>query len=208
MPDDPTPEPEPSPPDPEPEPEPEPDPEPEPEPEPEPGVPSAAEWERTRAALAKANEEAKRHRLELKQLKADAAKAAKEGEDAAAKELREAKEAAAAEVEARYKPLLVNQAAGAALVAARAAVTGKDGKVDPGKLAKLLRLVNLDEVDVADDGAITGLDDQVAQIKADYPVLFETAKPLPRPKADGADKKPEPTKPKTSAERLAASLGG
>lgn len=210
MADDPTPEPDPTPtPAPEPDPEPgDPEPEPDPDPEPEPEVPSAAEWRRTQLALARANDEAKRHRLEAKRLAGEAAKAAKEGEDAAATALREAREEATREAEGRYKPLVVRSEASAALVAAGAAVTDKDGKVAADRLARLLRLVNLDEVDVSDDGVISGLDDQVASIKADYPELFAGPKPPPRPKADGADRKPEPVKPKTSAERLAASLGG
>ncbi|CAO5167218.1 Terminase small subunit [Frankia sp. AiPs1] len=120
----------------------------------------------------------------------------------------EAQERATRTADARYKPLVVRSEAAAAFIGAKAEVFDKDGEADPKKLARLLRLVNLAEVEVTDDGTITGLADQVASIKTDYPELFAGPKSPPRPKADGSDRKPESTRPKTSAAALAAQLGG
>ncbi|SNQ45547.1 conserved hypothetical protein [Frankia canadensis] len=146
--------------------------------------------------------------MEGRQLRADAAKAAKDGETAAETAVREARELATQTADARYKPLVVRSEASAAFIGAKAEVFDKDGEADPKKLARLLRLVNLAEVEVTDDGTITGLADQVASIKTDYPELFAGPKSPPRPKADGSDRKPESTRPKTSAAALAAQLGG
>lgn len=170
--------------------------------------PSETEWKRAQAALAKANEEAKRHRLAAKKLRDDADAERRKNENEHEKALREARETAAGEVESRYKPIVVRGAARAALAESGAILTGADGKPSPTRLDRMLKLIDLDELEVGDDGEVTGLDSQVAQIKADYPEFFERPRPPARPKADAADRKPEPAKPKSSAERLAASLGG
>ena len=153
--------------------------------------PTQAEWERTQAALKRANDEAKTHRQKLK----DAQKAS---EDADGRAAREAAEAA----EKRLKPVAVRSAARAAFLEAGLA----DAK--PERVAKLLRMLDLDAIEVTDDGDVTGLDDQVTGIKADYPELFAKSK-QGAPRIDGSNRQPgNGQQPKTTGEKIAAQLFG
>jgi hypothetical protein len=66
-----------------------------------------------------------------------------------------------------------------------------------GKPDKLAAILDLDAVDVGDDGNITGLDKQIADLKKDYPALFAApgpagpgqlnigGRPGPKPRAKG-----------------------
>lgn len=190
------PEPEPEGDDPDPEPEPDDKPKPKPpakKPEPQPGdddyvPPSKTEWEKTRAALKKANEEAKRHRLAAKE-REDAARA---NEDEHERAVREAREAG----EARYRAPLMKAAARAALSEA-----GVSGSTD-----RVLRLVDLDALTVDDDGDIVGLEGEVERVKSEYPEFFQSERPKPKPKPTGANRPPAKEKPKSSAEKHAARL--
>ncbi|WP_018502994.1 phage scaffolding protein [Parafrankia discariae] len=163
--------------------------------------PTADQWKRTQAALAKANEEARKFRLEARTLR-DEKRSQERATRTAGDEHAAAVEAARDEGEqtatARYKPLAIRAQARAELVAAGAPAE---------KVARLLRLIELEQVDVDPDGDVTGLDDQINQIRVDYPELFAQPK-VSRPRGDGADKRPEPNKPKSSAAALAARLGG
>lgn len=208
-------------PDPEADPEPDDDPEDDPEPEPEDDKPgpagrrkpaakndegdtqTAADLARARAALKKANAEARKHREELKKLRQQ-----HESEDEA--KAREAKESGAKEAAAKLKPVAIRASARAAFLAAGAA--GDDANVK-----RLVRLLSMDDIDVDDEGDVTGLDDQVDEIKEQYPELFRASKAddgqdggrerkrRPGP-ADGAGKKPADEK-LTSAQQLARMLG-
>jgi hypothetical protein len=86
------------------------------------------------------------------------------------------------------------------------------------RLGALMKLVDLDEVEIDDDGEIVGLSEQIAQVKGDFPELFKrTRTPAPggtggggagqdgKPpvKVDAADKKPPQPEPKDWAEALA-----
>jgi hypothetical protein len=163
--------------------------------------PTREEHERMKRALAKANNEAKKSRLKLKDL-LKAAPESKDGKtDDKSKELdreRIRSEVSEAE-EARWKKRVVRQAAKAALLEA-----GLRG--DPTKLA---RLVDEDDVEVDDDGEISdGLEEQIDSIKEDYPDLFED-KNTPPPRntrrasinAGGSRERP-PARKLTSAEKI------
>lgn len=152
--------------------------------------PSADEWRRTQAALKKANEDGKRHRLRNKELE-DAARA---GETEHEKALREARE----EGEKRYRAPLVKAAARAALSEA-----GLNGSTD-----RVMRLLDLEALSVDDDGDVIGVDGEVARIKQEYPEFFQTAKPKPKPRPTAADRQPAEEKPKSSAERHAMKVLG
>lgn len=152
--------------------------------------PSADEWRRTTAALKKANEDGKRHRLRNKELE-DAARA---GETEHEKALREARE----EGEKRYRAPLVKAAARAALSEA-----GLSGSTD-----RVMRLLDLEALSVDDDGDVIGVDGEVSRIKQDYPEFFQTAKPKPKPRPTAADRQPAEEKPKSSAERHAMKVLG
>jgi hypothetical protein len=174
--------------------------------EPKPGdddykPPSRDEWARTQAALKKANDDAKRHRLRNKELEDKARGDETEHEKA----LREARE----EGERRYRAPLVQTAARSALVEAGALAFLQDEK-DPessaarekgeSRLKRLLKLVDTDTLDVDDDGSVSGLEAAVDDLRRDYPELF--AAPARRPKArpTGAPRLAAVEKPKSTAE--------
>lgn len=148
-----------------------------------------AELARTRAALKKANDDAKRHRLALK----DREERDRANEGETEKALREARE----EAENRWKPRIVNQAARAAL--AEAGVVGGPDRV--------LKLLDTQALSVDDDGDVIGLDSEVDRLRGEYPEFFakpEDDKPKARPRPTGAPKAPAPEKPKNSWEAHAA----
>jgi hypothetical protein len=146
-----------------------------------------AELAKTRAALKKSNDDAKRHRLALKER--EEKDRLNEGDHERA--IREARE----EAETRWKPRIVNQAARAAL--AEAGVVGGPDRV--------LRLLDTDALSVDDDGDVIGLATEVDRLRAEYPEFFTKPEDKPRPKArpTGAPKAPAPDKPKSSWERHA-----
>ena len=103
----------------------------------------------------------------------------------------------------KWKPVLVRTAARTAFVEAGLALP-KDGADEA--MARVVRLLDLDDLDVTDDGQVDGLREQVEDIRRDFPELFSTTKRAPR--VDAAGKSGTPTPPKTAAERLAAQLTG
>lgn len=156
-------------------------------------APTEVEWRRTQAALAKANAEAKRQRLKAKELAKPA-----NGDDDAAKA-----EAAKVEAEARYKPVAVRSAAKAAFLEAGL------NDASPERIKRLLRMVDLDEVDVDTDGDVTGLDEQIDSVKDDYPELFRPAD-QPRKRTTRLDAANRQTvgdgKPRSTGEKIAAAV--
>lgn len=152
--------------------------------------PTREEWTRTQTALKKANAEAKKHRERAQEI-------ARANEDDTAKAAREADEQA----QARYKPVAVKAAARAEFLAA--------GLNDPSgdRISKLARLLDMDQVDIDADGEFTGLADQVASIKSDYPELFEKKAPKPG-RVDTAGRQPVVDRPKSTGERHAEMILG
>ena len=158
--------------------------------------PTAQEWKATQAALKKANTEAKRFRTELRNARKKATEQDSDPDKAAAK------------VEAAWKPRVVRSEARALLAAAGA---------KPTALARLAKMIDVDEVEVDDDGEVTGLDDLIEEIKEDVPELFrdedEEETPVARRKrrlgrTDASAKGgKDGAKPKTASERQAAALG-
>ncbi|WP_354643867.1 phage scaffolding protein [Kitasatospora camelliae] len=147
------------------------------------------ELAKLRAALKKSNDDAKRHRLALKE-REDRDRASEGDHERALREARE-------ESENRWKPRIINQAARAALAEA-----GISGSPD-----RLLKLLDLDALSVDDDGDVIGLATEVDRLRADYPEFFakpEATKPKARPTA--APKSPAPDKPKNSWDRHAARI--
>lgn len=174
-------------------------------------APSPTEWARTQAALKKANEESKLNRLRLKDLE----EKGRANESDHEKALREARETG----EKRYRAPLVKTAARSALIEAGALAFLAEEK-DPesrdakekgeSRLGRLMRLVDIDSLDVADDGSVSGLDSAVDDLRRDYPELFTVpAKPRVKARPTAAARQPADDKPKSTAERHAARvLGG
>jgi hypothetical protein len=166
--------------------------------------PSEAEWRKTQAALKKANDDAKRHRLRNKELEDKARGDETEHEKA----LREARE----EGEKRYRAPLVQTAARAALVEAGALAFLQDEK-DPesatarekgeSRLKRLLKLVDTEALDVDEDGSVSGLDAAVDELRRDYPELFGTSVRRPKVRPTAAPRPAAPEKPKSAAEQHA-----
>jgi hypothetical protein len=153
--------------------------------------PSEAEWRKIQAALKKANDDGKRHRLRNKELE----EKTRANETEHEKALREARE----EGEKRYRAPLVKAAARAALSEA-----GLGGSTD-----RVLRLLDLDVLSVDDDGDVVGLDGEVARIKDEYPEFFQApAKPKPKARPTAADRQPAQEKPKSTAEQHAMKVLG
>ncbi|GIH26058.1 hypothetical protein Aph01nite_43680 [Acrocarpospora phusangensis] len=127
----------------------------------------------------------------------------RQGETAEETARREAAEEARKTADARYKPISV-----------RAALL--EAGVLPSRVKGALKLVDLEQVDVDEDGEVSGLDGQLASLKEEWPELFEApkgdGKPEPRRPpsrgADGADRKPPSKKPPTASELQAAKLLG
>ncbi len=117
--------------------------------------PTEAEWRAAQEKLKKANGQAAAHRKEADEMK-------RKGETEAEANARQAREEAETAASKAWKPRIVKQAARAALVEA-----GLTGAPD-----RLLKLVDVDQVEVDDEGEVTGLDDQIKALKKDYPELF------------------------------------
>ncbi|MER5715723.1 hypothetical protein [Streptomyces sp. NPDC002132] len=171
--------------------------------------PSKDEWARTQAALKKANDDAKRHRLRNKELEDKARGDETEHEKA----LREARE----EGEKRYRTPLVRTAVRGALVEAGALAFLQEEK-DPdsstvrekgeSRLNRLLKLVDMDGLDVDDDGSVSGLEAAVDELRKDYPELFSAPARRAKARPTGAPRPAVQEKPKSTAELHAARLLG
>jgi hypothetical protein len=103
---------------------------------------------------------------------------------------------------AKFQSKVVSQAARAALKDAGAA----------GNVSRLVALLNLDEVQVDDEGEVSEeLEQQIQQLKEELPQLFAPAEPpkpvrkrAPAPKVTPAGRQEEEQRPQSSAERIAA----
>lgn len=151
--------------------------------------PSEAEWKRTQAALKKANDDGKRHRLRNKELE----DAAREGETEHEKALREARE----EGEKRFREPMKKSGVRAAL--AEAGFTSPE---------RIMKLIDWDAITVDDDGELVGAEAEVDRVKADYPELLPQEKPKPKARPTGAPRPAAAEKPKSTAEMHAARILG
>jgi hypothetical protein len=137
--------------------------------------PSEAEWRKAERARRRANKQGHDLRGRVKELEAKAGSKTEEGdqEDLEAK-LEEARTAASTEAATVWKTRVVKQAAKTSFVS-----QGLKGSPD-----KLIRLLDLEDIEVDDEGEIDGLDEQVLEIKEEYPDLF----PGPKSDDDGKEK--------------------
>jgi hypothetical protein len=197
-------------PDPEPEADPEPDPAPKPKPPakkaaPKPGdedyVPTAAEWRRIQAALAKANVDSKRNRERARELEEQTRANETEHEKA----LRLARE----EGEKRFREPLVKTAARGALIEAGALSFLAEEK-DPesrdakekgeARLGRLMKLIDTESLDIDDRGSVSGLESAVDELRREWPELFAAPKKRVAPRPTGAPKPAGDPVKKTTAQ--------
>lgn len=177
--------------------------------EPKPGdddyvAPSKSEWARTQAALKKANDDAKRHRLRNKELE----EKTRADESDHEKALRLARE----EGEKRFRAPLVKTAARGALIEAGALAflaeekepDSRDAK-DKGesRINKLMRLLDTDTLEVDEDGSVSGLEAAVDDLRQDWPELFAVPARKVKVRPTAAPRPPAEEKPRSAAERHA-----
>lgn len=148
--------------------------------------PSKDEYEKLQKALGKANAEAKTRREQFQA-------AQRQNEDDAGKAVREAQEAA----EKRLKPVAVRAAAKAAFLEA-----GLQGGSE--RVTKMTRLLDLDAIEIDDDGEVTGLAEQVSTVKADYPELFTPEKQTRAPRVTASDRPGTNGRVLSTGEKIAA----
>lgn len=182
---------------------------PKPKPAPKPATkgPTQADLERVTGALEKERGAAKAARQTVRELQAEvrALKKAAEPKSGDDEAVVKAVEAARAEEAAKFKPIVVTKAARAALLEA-----GLATDTPAEKVKKMMRLIDFDDIDFDEDGEISGLEDQVEQIKTDFPELFRKPEPEPAPappapkvrapKVDAADRKNVQPAPKSTGE--------
>lgn len=157
--------------------------------------PSRQDWDNVNLALKKARRDARAARRGTVSGTAEQLGGAPDVE-------RVTREATSA-VEARYKPMVVKAQARAAF--AEAGLKGDS-------VARVVRLLDLDDLDIDDEGSVTGLNEQIEEIKQDFPELFaatanSTGTTRRTSRVDGANKPAGSTKPQSSAERIASMLG-
>lgn len=159
-------------------------------------------------ALEKERAAAKAARAQNRELAAQLKAATrKPSTDEAEASLEAAREEAAAAAEQKLKPVVINSAAKAALLAA-----GLNATSD-ATIKRLLRTLDLADIDIDDDGEVSGLDEQIDGIKEAFPELFKKDEPAPAPRMraprlDAAGKNNTPPAPKTTGEIYAQQILG
>lgn len=172
-----------------------------------------------RSELLKAIKRRQAATKKLRELEATVAAERAKNETESEKAVREAQEKAIAAATSKYKPALVKAGATAALLAA-GPKKGKDG------IPRLLKLMDLDAIELDDNNDLEGVEEEVMRLQEEYPELFNDGdedtsknddeevepKKTSRRRAtsksqDGAGKKPAPKKLSTSELILARMRG-
>lgn len=159
----------------------------------------------SRSELRKAIAERQKAKKELRDVRQENEELKQANEGAEEKAAREARKAAAEEVEAKYKPLVVRTTARAAML---------EAGIQPAKADKAIKLLNMDDLEIDDDGEVTGLTAQIDELKDEWPELFAAPESERKPErrgsraADGADKRPSKPKQLSATEQQALVLQG
>lgn len=147
--------------------------------------PTKEEWEALQAEKATTADKLKKANAESAERRKKLAELEQKTEDADGKAQREAAEAAAA----KFKPIAVKAAAKVAFL---------EQGANSARVDRLFRMLDLDQIDF-DGEDITGLEDQVAELKKDVPELFAQSEKdgeddgkTKAPKLSAAGKKPAP----------------
>lgn len=169
------------------------------------------EIERLKQRLAKTRRESAARRKKLEEMNRNSdAEVKKDGDDKEGA-VREAKQAGYSEAEEKYKGMLHAVAGRVALM---------EAGVKPAKAKRALKLIDFDDVEIDDDGELSGIEDAIEDLKEEWPELFvvereedeDVAPVKTRVKSNhvnGADRKPKGIKkPKTATELAVERLTG
>lgn len=171
----------------------------------------------SRAELVKAIKRRQAAAARAKKAEDELAELRRTNETESEKAVREAQDKITRDLTGKYKPALIKVTAEAALLAAKPK-KGKEG------LPRLIKLMDLDAIEVTDDLELDGVEEEVLRLQEEFPELFgeEPAKDEKEEKEDktttrrrvpssrgqdGAGKKPTPKKMSTS-EIIMAKLRG
>lgn len=143
----------------------------------------------SREELVKAVRGRQAAKQKARELQAEIAALKAQHETDSEKAIREAMEKATKSMESRYKPALVKASATALLLAAQPK-KGKDG------IPRLLKLMNLDDIEVGENQEVEGVEEEVERLQADYPELFGDE--APKQESTETDDEKPPTRRTTS----------
>lgn len=104
--------------------------------------------------------------------------------------------AARAEETGKWKPLVIR-------TAARSLFTEAGIQAEGDAMNRVIRMLDLDDLDVDEHGQVDGLREQVEDIRTDFPQLFTTARSR-APRVDVGDKTTAPGKRPSASELLVA----
>lgn len=169
----------------------------------------AAELKAVRASLKGANGSSAKRRAKIKTLTADLEKARKgaapKGDDDKGEPVDQEALKEQGREEARAAAKLTRISDKAELALSRAGVT-------PEKLVKAARLLDLEDLDLNDDGTLDGFDEQLTELKKDWPELFGRTRRKRESVGGGADRdgreESRRSKAKTASELGAAKILG
>lgn len=146
--------------------------------------PTREEHERMQSKLSKANREAASRRRLLEEHGIDHRSGKKldaddddesdtdDTADAKAKPEKPKRKSKAAEIRAARREEALKKAVVTSTLKSELATAGWNGKGD----GRVMRLLDLDEIDVDDEGNVTGLEDQIAELKDEFPEWFKRSR--------------------------------
>lgn len=149
-----------------------------------------------RSELLKAIKRRQAATKKLRDLEAQVAAERAKNETESEKAVREAQEKAIKAATDKYKPALVKAGATAALLAA-SPKKGKDG------IPRLLRLMDLDAIELDDNNDLEGVEEEVMRLQEEYPELFndgsEESDKDDKESTDEDDEKPRQRRRRTTS---------
>lgn len=162
-----------------------------------------ADFEKLQKALDSERALRKKRDATLAELRKKERDAQRQGDDEQAEQVRAAAEAA----EKRYKPIAIHAAAKAALLERNFQRPTEE------RIKKMVKRLDLDDIDIDDDGDVIGLETQIEQLVEDFPELFTAPVAAPAapakpkaPKLTTANKQPAEPEYKTTGDRIAARI--
>jgi hypothetical protein len=159
--------------------------------------PTKEEWEKVTGSLQAANGQAADRKRRLRELEANLEELKQANATAEERAAMELEKRLLKEADDRWRPRVVMAEARSALAAA--------GCKDPVRWS---RLIDLGKVEIDGDGVITGVEEQVASVKVDYPEAFKKDRPPAAPAAAQPGQGQVSSKKRSPTERQAMALLG